>query len=99
VTIGLIRARDGVTLAQLLEEADTALYAGKNQGRDCVVIGEVQLAEALNSQDNSWRDRPPSLSSQRVTSISTLNPDAFTRPSNMVEEVASGRSRLDHRKA
>ncbi|HWW63459.1 MAG TPA: GGDEF domain-containing protein [Sphingomonadaceae bacterium] len=107
VTIGLIRARDGVTLAQLLEEADTALYAGKNQGRDCVVIGEVQVAEALNSQDNSWRDRPPSLSSQRVTSeigqpvasISTLNPDAFTRPSNMGEEVASGPSRLDHRKA
>ena len=51
-TIGLVPARAGATLEQLLEEADTALYAGKERGRDCTVIAGIQRADAIIHQDS-----------------------------------------------
>jgi diguanylate cyclase (GGDEF)-like protein len=40
-TIGLAPARAGASLAEILEEADIALYTGKSHGRDCVVIAGI----------------------------------------------------------
>jgi len=45
VTIGLASARAGQSLAEVLAEADAALYAGKNRGRDCAVIAGPLRAE------------------------------------------------------
>ncbi|HET8613790.1 MAG TPA: GGDEF domain-containing protein [Sphingomonas sp.] len=49
VTIGLAPARSGATLAQLLDEADAALYAGKRRGRDCAVIAGMEEQAADGS--------------------------------------------------
>jgi diguanylate cyclase (GGDEF)-like protein len=56
-TIGLVTVREGVTLAELLDEADAALYAGKQRGRDCAVIAEIRRVEPLSSSPGSWRGR------------------------------------------
>lgn len=54
-TIGLVTVRDGVTLAELLDEADTALYAGKQRGRDCAVIAESGRVEPLSRSYDAYR--------------------------------------------
>lgn len=45
-TIGLVSARAGATLEELLREADAALYAGKSRGRDCTTIAGMRRGDA-----------------------------------------------------
>jgi diguanylate cyclase (GGDEF)-like protein len=59
VTIGLASAHAGQSLAEVLAEADAALYAGKRRGRDCAVIAGMPSVEIGTLGDEGVsRDRP-----------------------------------------
>jgi hypothetical protein len=59
VTIGLASTHAGQSLAEVLAEADAALYADKRRGRDCAVIAGMPPVEigAIGDEVVS-RDRP-----------------------------------------
>jgi diguanylate cyclase (GGDEF)-like protein len=56
-TIGLAPARVGASLAEILGEADIALYAGKSHGRDCVVIAGIPSADKPGIPADDLEDR------------------------------------------
>jgi diguanylate cyclase (GGDEF)-like protein len=59
VTIGLASAHAGQSLAEVLAEADAALYAGKRRGRDCAVIaGMPSAGSGAVAAEGASRDRP-----------------------------------------
>lgn len=45
-TIGIAPVRAGAVLMEVLKDADQALYAGKERGRDCAVIAGIPRGEA-----------------------------------------------------
>ncbi len=51
VSVGGVRARSGVSLNQLMSEADTALYAAKETGRGRAVVSDAELRNRTQEEE------------------------------------------------